>query len=220
MRTRFTPAVQARAVHDFSLRLQRGGVRVGPARARLACEAFPQAPDRRTVLTGVDAAVRVLAAEGDAPGRQLVMEAAAAFYGARNWDALCAAVPRAPAGSAEAALTAWRVRLWGSVRHDYTGLHEDDAYDRAIAAVRADVAGQGWKVRGVSALRPGLDPDGVAELEVEVVERASDDDPSRFVGFEASASVEVSATGEEEAVRLALEALAAVRPEPDGPASR
>lgn len=96
MRTQFTPALMARAVRDFGHRLQRGGVAPSADQLVEACLPLPAATNRATLLAAVDAAVGVLAVADKAPARQLVMEAAAAFFGLRNWDALAAAMPKTP----------------------------------------------------------------------------------------------------------------------------
>lgn len=97
MRTHFTPELTARAVRDFAVRFAaaRRGYPISAEAAGAACGTLALARDRAGVLSALDDAARhLLRAGGREADRQALLEAAAAFFGLANWDALAAAMPK------------------------------------------------------------------------------------------------------------------------------
>lgn len=95
MRDNWTKSTRLRATQDFRNRLAKGGhIITAQVDIEAVCQDFTTAGNRQAILAAIDRALPMLAVDGLVPGRQLVMEAVAAFMGVPNWDRLCALVPR------------------------------------------------------------------------------------------------------------------------------
>lgn len=148
-------AISTRAVRRMRDRLVRGGVVLDDRQAAAAAETLSAPGDRPAMLLSVQALRGSLAAEGRRCAPDLLLEAAAALRGHRDWNTLAASLPREPApavpgvptGPAPGEAVAWLVH---HVHHrgpfplatgpfpdlasaeeemdGYTGLHDSHSY--------------------------------------------------------------------------------------------
>lgn len=82
-----------RAARRLHARLHRGGVTTAPDVAVETGRLLSEVQDRAGLLQAVDRAEVYLGQMRNPPSRDLLLEAAAAFFGRRDWNALSAALP-------------------------------------------------------------------------------------------------------------------------------
>jgi hypothetical protein len=128
-----------RAVRDFVSRLSKGGASVSFDAAAIACMGMGFAKTRRELLSQADVVTAFLSAKGAAVDKNLALEAAAAFFGTRNWDTLSASLPRHVESGAEVASSADTLHLFE--RHEgRTPLGDEALWWYAIADYSKHVA--------------------------------------------------------------------------------